>query len=309
VYGTGSLMDPEGLILDIMDRAEQSGIPIESLNTEFDSPQFELTLEYGDAVAAVDNIFLFKELAREVTHEHGLKMSFLGRPFDGLAGSGLHVNMSLAESGLGDMNLGSQKAANAFDDPSGPDGLSPLAGRCIAGLLAHHKGMAALCAPTVNAYRRLVPGELVGQWANWGHDHRCAAVRVPPQRGSATRIEHRMADGAANPYTAAAAVLQAARLGVVGEVDLPEAETGDGMDSINTSTRCATNLSEALDDLEADQGLVNAVGSDLVANLVGIKRLEWDSFVAAEPGWADSGSDGDQNLVTDWEREIYLPFH
>lgn len=296
VYGTGSLMDPTGLIDDIMTRAEACGIPVESLNTEFDSPQFELTLEYGPALEAVDHVFLFKELAREVANEHGLKMTFLGRPLDGRAGSGLHVNMSLDETG--------GAGGNALNDPASDDGLSALACHCIAGLLAHHEGLTALCAPTVNAYRRLVPGELVGQWANWGHDHRCAAVRIPPQRGSATRIEHRMADGAASPYTAVAAVLQAARLGLVNEMPLPAPETGDGMDSINTERRCAPNLGEALNALQSDGELVAAVGPDLVANFVGIKRLEWESFVEAESDWADNSAP-----MTDWEATTYLPFH
>lgn len=296
VYGTGSLMDPTGLITDIMDRAEECEIPVESLNTEFESPQFELTLEYGLALEAVDNIFLFKELAREVAGEHGLKMTFLGRPFGDRAGSGLHVNMSLSPTG--------SDRINALVDDSTEDGLSELAGQCIAGLLDHHEALTALCAPTVNAYRRLVPGELVGQWANWGHDHRCAAVRIPPQRGSATRIEHRMADGAANPYTATAAVLQAARLGVADKLARPEPEKGDGMDSINTDRRCAADLGAALKDLQADQQLVDAVGADLIANLVGLKQLEWESFVAAEPNWAEHGDE-----PTDWERQTYLPFH
>ncbi len=304
VYGTGSLVDPTGLIIDIMDRAEESEIAVESLNSEFDSPQFELTLEYGDALAAVDDVFLFKELAREVANEHGLKLTFLGRPFTDRAGSGLHVNLSLADA----------EGRNALHDPSRSDGLSDLAGHCIAGLLDHHQGLTALCAPTVNAYRRLVPGELVGQWANWGFDHRCAAVRVPPQRGSATRLEHRMADGAANPYLTVASVLQAARLGAVRRLERPDPETGDGVDSVNTDRRCAANLGEAVKELAADAALTEAVGADVVANFIGIKQIEWDTFVAAEPGWSEIGADtgtqaGGGDRITDWELANYLPFH
>ncbi|MGI9597790.1 MAG: glutamine synthetase family protein [Acidimicrobiales bacterium] len=294
VYGTGSLMDPTGLVVDIMDRAEAAGIPVESLNTEFDSPQFELTLEYGDALESIDNVFLFKELAREVAGEHGLKLTFLGRPLADRAGSGLHVNLSLAD----------RSGVNALFDSERPDGLTELADRCIAGLIAHHEGLTAICAPTVTAYRRLVPGELVGQWANWGFDHRCAAVRVPPQRGDATRIEHRMADGAANPYITTAAVLQAARLGVVGDLPRPDPETGDGMDSINTDRRCAANLGDAIKELVADRELTDAIGADVVANFVGIKQIEWDSFIAAEPNGLDPSGP-----LSDWERATYLPFH
>ena len=293
VYGTGPLTDPTGLIPDIVDRAEAAGIPVESLNTEFDSPQFELTLEYGDAVEAVDNVFLFKELAKETAAERGLKMTFLGRPFADRAGSGLHVNMSLV----------AVDGTNALYDSRADDGLSDLAGQCIAGLLAHHEGMTALCAPTVNAYKRLVPGELVGQWANWGYDHRCTAVRIPPQRGEATRLEHRLADGAANPYIAAAAVLQAARLGVVAALPRPEPETGDGMESVNTDRRCPPTLVAAMDALKADDQLVEAIGVDLVANQLGIKGEEWRAYTEAEPAWADLG-----HSITDWELATYLPF-
>ncbi len=294
VYGTGPMADPTGLIDEIMTTAEQCGFPIEAVNSEFDFPQFELTLEFGDALEVADNIFLFKEMVRELAYKRGLLMTFLGRPIAGRAGSGLHVNLSLADA----------EDNNALNDPATADGLSTLARQAIAGLLQHHEGLTALLAPTVNAYKRLVPGELVGQWANWGHDHRCAAVRVPPHRGSATRLEHRMADGAVSPYTAIAAVLQAARLGVVNQLGCPEPETGDGMDEINTDRRCAANLGAALDDLVADISLAEAVGADLVANLVDTKRYEWEQYLAVQPDWEAA-----QDELTDYERRLYLPFH
>lgn len=294
VYGTGPMADPTGLIDEIMSTAEECGFPVEAVNSEFDFPQFELTLEYGDALEVADNIFLFKEMVRELAYKRGLLMTFLGRPIAGKAGSGLHVNLSLED----------RDGDNAFHSLATDEGLSCTARWAIAGLLEHHEGLTALLAPTVNAYKRLVPGELVGQWANWGHDHRCAAVRVPPHRGSATRVEHRMADGAVNPYTAIAAVLQAARLGVVNETPCPEPETGDGMDEINTERRCALNLGAALDDLVADAPLVDAVGADLVANLVDTKRYEWEQYLLAHPDWEAA-----QDEITDYERATYLPFH
>jgi len=284
-----------------MRRAEHTGIPVESLNAEFDSPQFELTLEYDDAVAAVDNVFLFKELARETAFQRGLRLTFLGKPLAARAGSGLHVNMSLSRA----------DGTNAFHEPDAEDGLSTLARRCIAGMLAHHEGLAALCAPNANAYERLVPGELVGQWANWGYDHRCAAVRVPPQRGDGTRLEHRLPDGAAGPYTATAAILQAARLGVMAELDPPAPETGDGIEVINTDRRCATDLGAALDALAADEKLTAAVGPDLVANLIDLKRLEVSA--RADAGGAPDPDDGEaagtvEGVLTEWDRVNYLPY-
>ncbi len=294
VYGTGPMTDPVGVIAEIMRRCETSGIPVESINSEFDFPQWELTLEYGDALASVDNIFLFQQLARETAYEMGLKLTFIGKPIPEKAGSGMHVNLSLSAA----------DGSNALVLESADDGLSALAHQCIAGLLEHHEGLAALCAPTVNAYKRLQLGSLSGVYANWGYDHRCATVRVPAHRGAATRVEHRMPDGAANPYIAVTAVLQAARLGVVGALTPPPAETGDGIESINTERRVAGDLGAALDDLVADTALVAAVGGDLIDNLVGVKRHEWAGYCEAHPDWESTLGE-----FTDWERAWYFPFH
>jgi glutamine synthetase len=283
VYGTGPAVDPIGLFDEIMDTAESCGLPIESINSEYDTPQFELTLEYGDALYAVDNIFLFKLMARELAARRGLLLTYLGKPFADRGGSGFHVNFSLQDA----------HGNNAMADPGTADGLSRLAHQCIAGLIQHHEGMAGLCAPTVNAYKRLRPAQLSGYWANWGYDHRGATTRVPSERGAATRLEHRMSDGAANPYLATAAVLQAARLGLVNNAAPPPAEEQDCLDHQSTERHVPTDLNQALNALEADTALVEAVGQELVAQFVAVKRAEWDKFTAA---------------VTDWERHYYLPF-
>jgi glutamine synthetase len=283
VYGTGRAVDPVGLLDDIMRAADLAGLPIESINSEYDTPQFELTLEYGEALASVDNVFMFKLLAREVASHHGLLLTFMGKPFGDRGGSGLHVNMSMRD----------KRGRNALADPKGTDGLSDLARHCIAGLLAHHEGMSAICAPTVNAYKRLRPGQLSGYWANWGRDHRSCTVRVPNERGEATRLEHRMPDGAANPYLSTAAVLQAARLGVLGRLEPPAPETLDGFEQASTERHTPENLSLALDALAADTEFCAAFGQSAIDHFVFIKRNEWDKFAAA---------------VTDWELKHYLPF-
>lgn len=293
VYGTGKGSDPTGVIDAITRTAWACDFRLESINAEFDESQFELTLEYDDAMAAVDDAFLFRILAREVALEHGLDLTFLGKPFVGIAGSGVHVNFSLAD----------QHGANAFDDPTGDDGLSDLARGCIAGLVSHHRGLAALCAPTVNAYRRLQPGEINGYWANWGLEHRGAANRIPGARGRGTRIENRIGDGAMNLHLGTAAVLQAARLGVRDQLDCPPAETGDGFETVNTDVSVASNLAAALADLTADQSLVEAVGTEICANFVANKEAEWERYLAA----VGDNVDGDQ--VTDWELAEYLMFH
>lgn len=283
VYGTGPAVDPVGLIDDIMRTATACGLPVESINSEYDTPQFELTLVYDDALKAVDDIFLFKLMARELATRRGLLLTFIGKPFADRGGSGFHVNLSLDDV----------SGANALNDPAEADGLSTLARQSIAGMLAHFEACAGLCAPTVNAYKRLRPAQLAGFWANWGYDHRGVSVRVPHERGGATRLEHRMSDGAANPYLATAAVLQAARLGVVRALTPPPPEEQDCLTHQSTTRHVPENLALALDALEADADFVAAIGPELVAQFVAVKRGEWSKFTAA---------------VTDWELKTYLRF-
>jgi glutamine synthetase len=283
VYGTGPSVDPIGLFDEIMETADRCGLPIESINSEYDAPQFEMTLVCDDAVSSVDNIFLFKAMAREVAARHDLLLTFIGKPVAGRSGSGLHVNFSLVDP----------SGRNRLADAAAGDGLSCLAKQCIAGLIAHHAGLSALCVPTVNGYKRLRPGQLAGYWANWGYDHRGATVRVPEGRGECTRLEHRMSDGAANPYLATAAVLQAARLGVEQTLSPPPPEQQDCLEHQSTDQHVPGDLGSALDALEADQPLVDAVGKEMAALFVCIKRAEWEKFTAA---------------VTDWELTYYLPF-
>ncbi len=293
VYGTGIANDPDGVIDDIMQVARDSEFSIESINAEFDESQYELTLVYGDAMAAADEAFLFRVMAREVALASGLDLTFLGKPFPDLSGSGVHVNLSLVDSA----------GTNRFDDPASTDGLTDLARHAIAGLCRHHRAIAAITAPTVNAYRRLQPAQLSGYWANWGHDHRCVATRVPPGRGPSTRVESRVADGAANVHLAVAAVLTAARLGVEAELPIPPEETGDGFEEANTDVTVAPDLASSLDALEADEVFVEALGRPVVENFVAIKRAEWERFVAAEGSFDPAGP------PTAWELDEYLPYH
>jgi glutamine synthetase len=283
VYGTGAAVDPGGVISEIWAAADRAGVPVEAINSEYDTPQFEFTLSCTDALRAADDAFLFRVLAREVASRHGLLCTFLGKPLSGQGGSGLHVNLSLA----------GPDGRNLFDDPGADHGVSDLARQCVAGLLAHHEALAGLLAPTVNAYKRLMPGNLAGCWANWGYDHRGVTVRIPGERGRGTRLEHRMPDGAVVPHTAVAAVLQAALRGVTEQPGLPPAETGDGLERVDTERCVPPDLAAALDVLEADKALCAAVGADLVAQHVAVKRAEWQRF---------------RQATTDWELREYLPF-
>ena len=159
-------------------------------------------------------------------------------------------------------------------DVQAPDRLSSVGRRCVAGLMHHHPGLAALLAPTVNSYARLQPASLSGYWRNWGHDHRGVTTRITQESGPHARIEHRMADGASNPYTMVASILQAALLGDQNNYPLIPAETADCLDNHDAEDGVPNGLESALEALEADSKLVAAVGEDLVGNLAVIKRDE-----------------------------------
>lgn len=283
VYGTGHFSDPSGVCRDIVARAMACGFPLESVNAEYDESQFEFTLVYDDATAASDEAFLFKTMAREVAASRGHLLTFLPKPIGDRGGNGLHVNLSFVD-GSGDF---------ALVDPSAADGLSALAKQCIAGQLAYLRPMTALCCPTVNSYKRLAPAQLCGYWQNWGHDHRCTTVRVNLERGSSTRLENRLADPAASPHTAAAAVLTASRLGVLNELECPPPETLDGLENVSCEVHVPRSLTEALDELERAEAFVEAFGAEAVAQFTAVKRTEWDQFSAH---------------VTDWELDSYLPY-
>ena len=293
VYGTGISSDPDGVLDDIMTMAEMVGLPVESINAEFDESQYEMTLEYRDAMQAADEAFLFRVMAREIALAHGLDLTFLGKPFPDISGTGVHINVSFVDA----------HGNNLLLDEAADDGLSAIAHQAIAGMLAHHQALVAITAPTVNAYRRLQPAQLSGYWANWGNDHRCVAVRVPIDRGHGTRLESRVPDGACNIHLTVAAVLTAARLGVVRELDCPAPETGDGFEEVNTDVCAAANLGEALGQLEADTAFGDALGRPVVDNFLANKAAEWERYLEAE-----SAFDGEAP-PTAWELTEYLMYH
>ena len=290
VYGTGMSVDPTGVIDELVNTAIRCGFPVEGWCSEYDNAAYEVNIKYADAIPAADEAFLFKLLVREICERHGKLATFLGRPLGDRGGSGLHVNFSFRH----------KDGSNAFHDPNDPEGLSDLTRRCVAGLLAHHEGMAAILAPHVNAYKRLQPDMLNGYWANWGHDDRSVGVRIPPTRGQGTRIEQRTSDAAANPYLAAAAILHAARLGVEHELELPPPQPLG--EAPNTESRIPPNLDAALNALAGDGELVDALGREMVEAFTILKRAEWERYLA-------SGAHPETTEVTPWEIDYYMPFH
>ncbi len=292
VYGTGPLGDPSGFLDDVMHTAEHCGFSVEAAHVEFDESQFEFTLEYDDALQAVDDIFIFRIMVRELAITRGLDFTFLGKPFPAVSGSGLHINFSF----LDDIDR------PVLADSSDEHGMSDLARHCLAGLVEHHQAITAIAAPTVNAYRRLQPGTLSGCWANWGVDHRNVTNRIPAHGGSSMRIESRLGDGAMNVHLGVTAVLEAARLGVVQNLPAGPAYLGDGFEDGGGAARSAESLGVALDHLEADVELCDAIGAGVVANFIANKRREVEKF--DERGESIAGDE-----LTSFEIDNYLPYH
>ena len=293
VYGVGLGGDPTGLALEYFDVVEAMDIELEGVLTEFSPGQLEVNLTYGPALAAADKAVLVKEMTREVAARRGYLATYMGRPHATSVGSGLHVNFSV---------LPVTGGPNALADAAAPDGLATIARQSIGGLIAHHEAVAGFSAPLINSYKRLMPGLIAGYWANWGLDNRFSTYRVPAERGSATRIENRVPCGTASPYLAAAATLNAALLGVVDGLDCGDPQFGDADAAPNTDRHTPHTLAEALDAIEADTVLTEAMGPELVAAYVTLRRHE----VAR---WEATGEDWNPEKITAWELDSYLRFY
>src|SRR4029077_17902910 len=193
VYGTGASVDPSGTVDAMVAAAQRSGFPIEGWASEFDTAAYEVNIRYKEVIAAADECFLFRLLVKEIATKQGKRATFLGRPFNDRGGSGLHLNISFRRD----------DGSNALHDPNAIDGLAPMTRECVAGMLAHHEGIAAIAAPHANAYKRLQPDMLNGYWANWGHGDRSGTVRVPPPRGARPRLAQPPRAARAHPARAA----------------------------------------------------------------------------------------------------------
>jgi glutamine synthetase len=269
VYTVGPQADPGGVLKGLLDGCAALGIGAIAANHEYMNSQYEINLSECGPLAASDNAFRLKAAVKDYSAQRGLLATFMGKPFNDQGGSGTHVHLSLQRDGV-----------NCFDDSSGDQGLSPELHRFTAGVLEHAGALMAFLNPTVNAYRRILPDSLAPTHANWGLDNRTTFVRIPPDRGSGCRIELRVGDGAANPYLVTAAVIFAGIDGMRRELEppgllegdtytLPEEEQGDPL---------PMSLADALDALEADAPLRDAIGAEIIDTFVTMKRFELDRY-------------------------------
>jgi glutamine synthetase len=279
VYTVGPISDPRGIVLEMLYACEALELRAFAANHEFMNSQYEINVEHSEAVDAADRAFLLRTTVKELAARQGMVATFMGKPFNDQGGSGFHVHLSLA----------GQDGRNAFDDSAGPHGLGPVRARFVAGLLEHGPALMALLAPTVNAYKRLVPDSLAPTHVNWGMDNRTAFVRVPNEHGARSRIEVRGGDGSACAHLTVAALLLAGLDGIERELELADAVSGDAYRA-ETGTPLPRDLGSSLDALEGDEYLMSALGGRLVETFLAMKRFELERF---------------QQWVTDWELDEY----
>ena len=248
--------------------------------------QHEIDFRYGNAVRTADNAVTLKYVFKAIAKQHGLYATFMPKPIKGINGSGMHVHQSLA-------NL--ETGRNEFADAADPYGLSKVAKHFLAGQLKHAQGMTAVVAPLVNSYKRLVPGYEAPVYISWARINRSALVRVPRSSlPEGTRLELRSPDPSCNPYLAFAVMLKCGLDGIIHELPLPKPTEENLFESEWARTGLQAlpgTLGEALNDLEQDTAVQEALGPHIYERFLDAKRQEWDEY---------------RLQVSAWERERYL---
>ncbi|MCP9328356.1 type I glutamate--ammonia ligase [Liquorilactobacillus satsumensis] len=274
---------------DIVLELENMGFDVEASHHEVAPGQHEIDFKYADALHACDNIQTFKLVVKTVARKHGLHATFMPKPLDRINGSGMHINMSLFKAD-----------GNAFFDEKGEMQLSQEAHYFLGGLLKHARGFTAVTNPTVNSYKRLVPGYEAPVYVAWSGRNRSPLVRVPIARGLSTRLELRSVDPSANPYLAIAAILEAGLDGLRNKIEAPKPidrniyVMDDEERKANGISDLPSTLHNALKSLEADEVIAKAMGPHLYQNFIEGKKLEWGAY---------------RQEVSQWERDQYLELY
>ena len=279
IYVAGLKGDPDNVLLRSLRHLDRYGLNAVAGNHEFFSGQFEINLLHSEALDAADRTFRFKSAVKELARREGKHATFMAKPFNDEGGSGFHIHFS----------TWTDDGAPVFDDPDGEYGLSTTAKSAIAGVLAHAPALTAICNPTINSYKRFGPDTLAPWLIDWGLDNRSVMIRIPPERGRASRLELRLGDATANPYLIIGGLLGAALFGIEEKLEPPDPLEGYGYDP-EKAAMLPGNLGSALDALEADSDLIEILGPVFVNTYVTYKRNELERF---------------SHWVTDWEFREY----
>lgn len=276
---------------ELMEALEGMGLEVEMGHHEVALGQHEIDFQFTDALRAADNILTLKYTVKAIAAQHGLIASFMPKPIFGINGSGMHCHQSLFDT----------QGNNLFFDAHDEYHLSPIAYGFIAGQLFHARPLAAVVAPTVNSYKRLVPGYEAPVYIGWAQINRSALIRIPHYtagRVQSIRAELRCPDPSANPYLALLAMLAAAMDGIDRNLPLPAPLNNVNIYQLTPEDRKAMHidelpgsLAEALRELNADEALKDALGPVI-----------YEAFTRAK--WAEV--EEYRMKVTDWELERYL---
>ncbi|CEP67680.1 Glutamine synthetase type I [Moorella glycerini] len=265
---------------DMVLALEAMGFEIEASHHEVAPGQHEIDFKYDNALATADKIATFKFVVRTIAQRHGLHATFMPKPIAGINGSGMHTHQSLFKDGQ-----------NAFYDPGDPLQLSQTAYYYIGGLMHHARAMAAVTNPTVNSYKRLVPGFEAPVYIAWSPRNRSPLIRVPAKRGASTRIELRNPDPACNPYLALAVMLKAGLDGIKKQIQ-PPAPVERNIYEMTAAERrdlgigsLPGDLKEALDELSRDKVIREALGDHIYERFVEAKEKEWDEYRVQVHRW------------------------
>ncbi len=267
---------------EIVIALEALGFEIEAAHHEVAPGQHEIDFKYGDAVSTADNLATFRYVVRKVARDMGLHATFMPKPIEGQNGSGMHVHQSLFRDGK-----------NAFYEEGGDfhGGVSPVMRHYVAGLLEHARAFCAITNPLVNSFKRLVPGYEAPTHLAWSMRNRSPLIRVPERRGIGTRCELRMPDPSCNPYLAFTVMLAAGLDGVVNELEPPPPVSGN-VYRMSQRERARLkikslpgNLGEALDLLEKDRVIREALGDHIFQNFLTAKRTEWGEYISSVHPW------------------------
>ncbi|MFC6940037.1 type I glutamate--ammonia ligase [Salinirubellus sp. GCM10025818] len=267
---------------DIIYGLEEMGFEVEASHHEVAQGQHEINFTYDDALTTADNVATFRAVVRAIAAEHDLHATFMPKPIARINGSGMHTHMSLF----------TEDGENAFHDGDDEFDLSETAKQFLAGILEHAPAITAVSNPTVNSYKRLVPGYEAPVYVAWSDRNRSALIRKPAARvPAASRIEARFPDPSCNPYLAFAALITAGLDGIEQGLDCPdpvreniyefdeEKREEYGIDTL------PTNLGEAVDALEEDEVIKGALGDHVSEKFVEAKNAEFSEYIVEVSEW------------------------
>ena len=278
----------EGVRTDISLALEKMGIKTYTLHHEVAGGQHEINFRYDDALTTADRVLTLKYVTKVIATKHNLHASFMPKPLFGTNGSGMHTHQSLF----------TPSGKNVFFDPNGAHQLSQIAKQFIAGILKYIKEITLILNPTVNSYKRLVPGYEAPTYISWANRNRSSLIRIPSKRGLSTRCELRSPDLSGNPYLQFAVMLAAGLQGIK-EKSVPPDPVEKNIYSLNERERkrygiehLPESLGHALSLASESKLLRDVLGDHVFENLIYVKTNEWGSY---------------RMQVSEWEVKHYLP--